>query len=273
MYGGQDYGATQFGGAGFIASPPNDAAGGTQSLKGNKSMKAQTLRALTVKQLVQATQNASADDTIRIDNEEITNVTIVGKIVGVQDTSTSVDFQVNDGTGIVEVKHWRDAEDEANLGRADWQPGVYIRVHGHIRYFDGKRSIVGFNIRVIQDFNEVTYHFLQCIFQHADLARRNGGAAPSGALGGGGGMAQPQLGGAAASAAGGPTRGAPADVMELLEISETGGQSDLHIQQIISKLSHKYNEKQVRQAVEYLNDEGFIYTSTSDEHFKLARAE
>lgn len=42
--------------------------------------------------------------------------------------------------------------------------------------------------------------------------------------------------------------------------------------QIITKLSHKLNEKQVRQAVEYLNDEGFIYTSTSDEHYKLARA-
>jgi RecJ-like exonuclease len=39
-------------------------------------------------------------------------VTIVGKIVSVHDTSTSVDFEVNDGTGIVEVKHWRDAEDE-----------------------------------------------------------------------------------------------------------------------------------------------------------------
>lgn len=54
-------------------------------------------------------------------------VTIVGKIVSVHDTSTSIDFQVNDGTGVVEVKHWRDAEDEVrlhfNLSLSTGRPG------------------------------------------------------------------------------------------------------------------------------------------------------
>ena len=33
--------------------------------------------------------------------------------------------------------------------------GVYVRVHGHLRVFDGQKSVVAFNMRPITDFNEV----------------------------------------------------------------------------------------------------------------------
>ena len=34
--------------------------------------------------------------------------------------------------------------------------GVYVRVHGHLRVFDGQKSVVAFNMRPITDFNEVS---------------------------------------------------------------------------------------------------------------------
>lgn len=40
--------------------------------------------------------------------------------------------------------------------RADWRVGVYVRVHGHLRSFENKKSMVVFSLKVINDFNEVS---------------------------------------------------------------------------------------------------------------------
>ena len=40
--------------------------------------------------------------------------------------------------------------------RADWRVGVYVRVHGHLRSFENKKSMVVFSLKVIHDFNEVS---------------------------------------------------------------------------------------------------------------------
>ena len=40
--------------------------------------------------------------------------------------------------------------------KADWRVGVYVRVHGHLRSFENKKSMVVFSLKVILDFNEVS---------------------------------------------------------------------------------------------------------------------
>ncbi len=44
--------------------------------------------------------------------------------------------------------------------------GKYVRVIGHLRSFMNSRSILAFRIQVIQDENEITYHFLDVIHTH-----------------------------------------------------------------------------------------------------------
>ena len=46
--------------------------------------------------------------------------------------------------------------------RADWQVGVYVRVHGHLRSFENKKSMVVFSLKVIHDFNEVRQKLVRC---------------------------------------------------------------------------------------------------------------
>ena len=98
-----------------------------------------------------------------------------------------------------------------------YRKGMYVRAHGHIRSFDGHIAMHCFKIRPITDFNEVqntdrvvkdlvslltcqvasnssaesvchapqvTYHSLQCIFQHLHFTKGNnaaGGAGPTSA--------------------------------------------------------------------------------------------
>ena len=48
---------------------------------------------------------------------------------------------------------------------------IYVRVHGHVRAFAGKRSIVAFRVAPIADMNELTTHMLEVIYAHAYLVR------------------------------------------------------------------------------------------------------
>jgi len=48
---------------------------------------------------------------------------------------------------------------------------IYVRVHGHVRAFGGKRSVVAFRVTPVPDVNEVTTHILEVIYAHAFLTR------------------------------------------------------------------------------------------------------
>lgn len=39
--------------------------------------------------------------------------------------------------------------------RAEWRVGTYVRVHGHLSTVGREKSMVAFNMRLVQDFNEV----------------------------------------------------------------------------------------------------------------------
>lgn len=45
--------------------------------------------------------------------------------------------------------------DEVSAQVAEWRTGIYVRIHGKIREFDNKKSIMAFQVRLITDFNEV----------------------------------------------------------------------------------------------------------------------
>ena len=66
-------GASQFAGGGFMASPGAQADGGTQ--KRGYDNKNQAVRAVTVKQIVAALDQAASDSVV-IDGKEISNVSV-----------------------------------------------------------------------------------------------------------------------------------------------------------------------------------------------------
>lgn len=290
MYGGGggfEAGASQFNGAGFMPTQGN-AGGGGGSAKKNFDSKQQTLRAVTIKQLFDASANR-ADDTLTIDGKEITNVTIVGRVLATQESGLTFGLTIDDGTGQAAVKIWisDDESDTDRQRRAEWRQGVYVRVHGHVSSFGKAQEVIAFNIRPVADFNEVTYHFLQCIFQHVHLTK-GGGAA----LGTGGGAAAP-VGGMKQEAAGGyaaPVGGygaAPAagynpnsgltavqnDVMTFFNAPEAQqGDAGISIEDVLARAGGRYSLVQVREAVDALQNEGHLYSTIDENHFKSCNA-
>lgn len=111
-YGGYEaYGNDDFGGGGFMEGSQG-ASQGTPNKRGGgnrPSREAQTLLPITAKQLM--SRSTADDDVIRIDNQEVTNVKLVGILSNVVPHSTNVNFQLDDGTGIVDGRLFLHSDD------------------------------------------------------------------------------------------------------------------------------------------------------------------
>lgn len=282
-YGGQTEGGSLFSGGGFM---PTQSA--TQSADGisRKSGGSQNtgLLPLTVKQISQAVQNSS-DDTFFVDGIDVNNVTLVGMVFNKEERATDVSFLIDDGTGRVEVKRWIDGQDtHESMEMAALQNGVYVRVHGHLRSFQGKRNIVAFSVRPVTDFNEVTYHFLECIFVHLHNSKVNGVAPKNASLGPTSGV-QPSSNsvyGGTASGAGAYNQYMPSNIAAVNgsmdecqkrvhaifeEPSSLAAEAGLHVDEVARRMSG-FSKKQVKDAIEFLVNEGLIYSTIDDDHYK-----
>merc|ERR1719305_1794840 len=89
-------------GGGFAA----DNSSGSQDAQGAKrSRENDALMPLTIKQIFAATQDAP-DDMFMVDGKEAAQVSLVGCVVELVVQSTNISYQLEDGTGRLEVKQW-----------------------------------------------------------------------------------------------------------------------------------------------------------------------
>ncbi|KAI1806207.1 hypothetical protein F4811DRAFT_512252 [Daldinia bambusicola] len=87
--------------------------------------------------------------------------------------TTNITYRLDDGTGIIEVKQWLDADrqDDANPSHARFHEDQYVRVWGRIRSFGNKRHVGVHVIKPVADFNEVNYHLLEATYVHLFFTR------------------------------------------------------------------------------------------------------
>jgi replication factor A2 len=60
---------------------------------------------VTIKQIIGCTQDV-ADDVIKIDGREASQITFVAQILNVAESSTFIAYVLDDGTGQVNVNYW-----------------------------------------------------------------------------------------------------------------------------------------------------------------------
>ncbi len=242
----------------------------------------QSLIPVTIKQLKNAPAVTSGEQGFTLDGRDLFQVTIVGLIMAADEQTTSLSYQIDDGTDTIMVKKWTDqdaADDEAER-RAQCKEGAYVRVIGQLRSFNHTKNIVAYSIEPIIDFNEYTFHFLEVVHTHL---RHTKGAVPGGApaagaaygappVAGAYGGAPPVAGGAfAAPAAPAPAPGASLQDLVLKFFQSKGEASDAGctVQEAAQALaSNGVQEAQVRSIVQELSDEGHLYSTIDDDHFK-----
>ncbi|KAL9230461.1 hypothetical protein vseg_005807 [Gypsophila vaccaria] len=131
-----------------------------------KSRYAQGIVPVTVKQISQASLS-SADDksSFVVDGAPITNVKLVGIVSDMIEKNTDVSFVLDDGTGRIGCKRWlNEAFDRKQMEAIN--NGMYVLVIGLLKNVKGNTEVVAFNVRPVSNFDEVTFHHVECIHQH-----------------------------------------------------------------------------------------------------------
>ena len=195
-----------------------------------------------------------------MNGEEVHNLTLLGKVVKANVSATTQEYVVDDGTGAVNVKRWVDAEDESAKGAV--AVGQYVRVYGHVRVFQGVRSVIAFNLRPVTDFNEVTYHFLEVVYWRAQRRARARRAAGRRRRARGHRVRRPA---AAAPAAGGSCSD---DVFSIFTGPQGQDPNGVNIADVVAALNGRFTDAQVREAVESLVNDGHLYSTIDDAHFR-----
>ncbi|KAF8475924.1 hypothetical protein BDZ91DRAFT_710600 [Kalaharituber pfeilii] len=250
--------ATQ--GGGSQASPGSGSKGGS---------KANTLRPVTIKQILEASQS-TPDGDFKIDDRDLTHITFCAQLLSISEQSAFNTYHVDDGTGSIDVKQWIDVDSSyANDVRSKLTEQSYVRVLGQLRVFSSKRMVAAHSIRPVQEYNEVIHHFLEATVVHLHFTRGppeqffSGGASGGDVVMGGtsGALAAWSGGEGGGDAAFAGLKPSERTVMRFLKMKgETDG---VHINVIVQKTGLPITE--VVKAKDKLMGLGHVYTTVDDE--------
>lgn len=170
------------------------------------------------------------------------------------------------------------------LSHGDCREGMLVRVVGHLREFEGRVHVLVYDVREVEDWNELTHHLLEVVMTHLQATKGPipGSAAAVAAAARpqygspGGGMAGSVFGGgpslsgqrisAAAGGGGGNALSQFHDEVHAVYRSDTSG-NGLHYDVVMSRLRSNGNNvslDQVRRATAALCDEGRLYSTLDD---------
>ncbi|KAJ9123541.1 hypothetical protein QFC24_003756 [Naganishia onofrii] len=253
---------------GFVAAGGSPYGASSQSPGGKGKGGQQTLRPLTIKQVLEASQ-PHADADFLVDGVELGNVKVIGVVRNVSTTATNVSYQVEDGTGTVDCRLWLDTSIDDNGKTGGVEQDVYVVVIGTVKSFNQRRHVSATTVRPITDMNEIHYHFLESVY--VSLSARNPGMTS------GGGAAAPNNGASNSYAPGAGQQQSANDrwaefppvarsIMEV--VSSEGAQNDegLHVAEIARRVGSSGDE--MMQAIEDLISDGMLYTTIDEFHVK-----
>jgi replication factor A2 len=152
---------------------------------------------VSVKQLLQA---QSVEDQYRVDEVELNTIRLVGSLMFPQEHSTNFTFKLNDGSGSIDCKQWIEKDgaihqkvqqlryllivfdfDETIFNGLTsfllfflnyfifyhhYREGNLVRVIGNMRNYEGSMHILVYDVSLVEDWNELSYHMLDVIFTH-----------------------------------------------------------------------------------------------------------
>ncbi|KAJ3508848.1 hypothetical protein NM208_g15756 [Fusarium decemcellulare] len=232
---------------------------GSQGGGGGKSYQDESLRPVTIKQILDA-EEAYAGADFRIDNAPV------------NPQPTNITLKIDDGTGQMEVKKWIDVDkqDDTDPG---YELDAHVRVWGRLKSFNNKRHVGAHVIRPVTDFNEVNYHMLESTYVHLYFTK-----GPLGGQGGANGEGDSMFvdGGGYNDQAGGNVGQTPTKLAGCTPLGKKvfnfmndspGGNEGVHLNVITNSLG--LSVRDVLTAADDLLGHGLIYTTVDDETWAI----
>ncbi|KAM8926482.1 LOW QUALITY PROTEIN: replication protein A 32 kDa subunit-like [Lycaon pictus] len=204
----------------------------------------------------------------KIGNVEISQVTIVGIIRHAEKAPTNIVYKIDDMTAApMDVRQWVDTDD-ASSENTVVPPETYVKLAGHLRSFQNKKSLVA--IMPLEDMNEFTTHILEVVNAHMILSKSNSQPPAGRAPISNPGMGETgNFGGNSSMPANGLTM-AQSQVLNLIKACPRPER--LNFQDLKNQLQHM-SVASIKQAVDFLSNEGHIYSTVDNDHLKSTDAD
>ncbi|KAG7164614.1 Replication protein A 32 kDa subunit-like, partial [Homarus americanus] len=203
---------------------------------------------------------------------QIEKISVVGLIRDVEVSSVSRTYTIDDTTAVMNVIQWED------LGMCDpLMEMTYCQLVGTLRTQQGKRNLIVLSIRPLTDINYITKHILEVIhfpLMIKQVETLNDANARKNAESNSKGIMSNSLVGA--SGLGGVSGGSFSGLqgltgqqnMVLQFISNSQDEAGPSRSDIYTLLKGKIGNQQVDKMLDFLSNEGHIYTTIDDDHFK-----
>ncbi|KAH9063336.1 replication protein A subunit RPA32 [Lactarius vividus] len=266
-----DFGTT--GGGGYLTGgSPFGSNSGSPGGIGRRGALLQSLRPITVKQFSQATQ-AHADAEWVFENSEFGQVTLVAHVISVQKQTTNSVYQLDDGTGTLEARHWPDSvNQDSDDSQDEVVPNSFARVTGTIKTFGTKKYINATHIRPVRDSHEPFYHVLEAMTVQLIFDRGPPGAPVNGQIPAGGAHSL-----AAYSAQSHQSevkdqhshlQPVPRSIVRFM-LSQPQTREGVHVGAIVKAVGA--DAESIERALEQLMDEGAIFSTIDEAHFQVSQ--
>lgn len=219
-----------------------------------------TLRPFTLKQLQEATQ-PYPDANFTIDQVDIHQIQIIGCIRAVQNIPAGRIYTIEDGTSAIDVRVWnangQSSEDDNSINtEPPLREGIWIQVFGQLRSFNNKKSVHVYEMKPIEeDFNEIIHHMLCCIRFHHYYSKNI--------------IFEKNQNNPKQTLIQDFTSGFTSNQKLVLDVFNACTSNEgLHIQDVCRELGYKLKEEETKSIVDWLLDEGHLYSTIDDYHFK-----
>jgi len=289
--GGGGFSGSQIGG-GFVSNT-NENYNNSNTQKRVIPYDQRKLSQVTIKQIKSAPP-AHADEPVMVDGTEVGQLHLIARIMSVDVQSSHTSYRISDDTGSLDAKQWSN-DDQQSQG-ANLSEGTWVHIFGRINSFQGKCSVNVFDLYPVTNFNEITHHFTEVIFAHLMNLERakkeamqmnNSSAMMGGNMNSNNGSSSmgPGYGNGNNQGNGGNNGGGgwgnndntnehnnlPVIQQMVLKVvkspqfanSETG----CNVQNIYDKLPNE-NMQDLKDAIDSLAEQGVMYSTLDDEHYK-----
>jgi len=249
------------GGGGFMSPGFGSSQAGSSDVK---KTRAQSLLPVTAAILHKAEYNAT-EDVFRFEGIEIHQVTFVGIIREVSEAATNISYKIDDMTGdYISVRKWLDDDERGDFKRSECRENTYVRVVGNMKALsEGKlRNVMAFNITPVKDFDEITFHFLDVVYAKLSLEKASQMSGTNGAIETPGrNTNNDNYGGFNDAGLTGQNK------LVFNYISACTDEQGIDIQALRNKC-RGMAEQQLRNCIEWLSNEGHIYSTIDDDHYR-----
>lgn len=224
--------------------------------------------------IAQIHQMSESDENLKVGSLMAKIVTFVGIVESVDVQTTKITYIMDDSTGpSIEVQIWIGESEDASKKMNILQENKYARVTGAVRSMKGKRHVIAFNISAIKDMNEITMHIAEVM--HTSMAvdvmdkqALNGGSTntfetTNTTFSGMTNTTSDTFG----MDSGISRRLSKPQQLVLQAVNSCKDEQGINVCELYNSLK-SLNRQSIQDALEFLSNEGHIYSTIDENHYK-----